>query len=90
MKETIFKSIFVVILPLISLIQNQQKYLKSVGLEAEFIEKDQSDKGAKWEHDSVKLSLHSGRIERAAKIELSQTLTVHKPTMPIFALYPTL
>ena len=56
-KETIFESIFVVILPLISLMQNQQKYLKSVGLEAEFIKNDQSDKGAKWEHDCVKLSL---------------------------------
>ena len=48
-KETIFKVIFVVISPLISLMPNQQKYLrcKSVGLVAEFIEKDQSDKGTK-------------------------------------------
>ena len=37
--------------------QNQQKYLKSVGLAAEFSEKGGSYKGEKWEHDCVKLSL---------------------------------
>ena len=44
----------------------------------------------KNENMTVSNSLFSGRIERAAKIEPRHTLTVHKPTVLIFALYPAL
>ena len=46
-KQTSFKSIAVVILPLSSLMQDQVKYLKSIGLTAEFIGEDQNDEEAK-------------------------------------------
>jgi len=43
-KETTFKSIAVVMSPLTSLMQDQVKFRKSVGLAAEFIGEDQNDK----------------------------------------------
>ena len=46
-KETTFKSIAVVISPLTSLMQDQVKFLKSVGLAAEFIGENQNDEEAK-------------------------------------------
>ena len=73
-KETIFKVIFVVISPLISLMQNQQKYTlrcKSVGLAAEFIEKDQSDKGTKWEHDYMYVKLSRLQEREFQKLSLA-------------------
>ena len=47
MKETTFKSIAVIISPLTSLMQTQVKFLKLIGLAAEFIGEDQNDKEAK-------------------------------------------
>jgi len=45
-KETTFKSIAVVISPLTLLMQDQVKFLKSVGLAAKFIGEDQNDEEA--------------------------------------------
>lgn len=54
------------------------------------MKKVEATKG-KNENMTVSNSLFSGRsIERAAKIEPRRTLTVHKPTVLIFALYPAL
>lgn len=46
-KRTTFKSIAVVISPLTSLMQDQVKFLKSIGVTAEFIGEDQQDDTAK-------------------------------------------
>ncbi|XP_068754402.1 uncharacterized protein [Montipora capricornis] len=46
-KRTTFKSIAVVISPLTSLMQDQVKFLKSIGVTAEFIGEDQQDDAAK-------------------------------------------
>ena len=46
-KERSFKSIAVVISPLTSLMQDQVKYLKSIGITAEYIGEDQQDEDAK-------------------------------------------
>ena len=46
-KKTTFKSIAVVISPLTSLMQDQVKFLKSIGISAEFIGEDQLNEDAK-------------------------------------------
>ena len=46
-KKTTFQSIAVVISPLTSLMQDQVKLLKSIGVTAEFIGEDQQDNDAK-------------------------------------------
>lgn len=46
-KKTTFQSIAVVISPLTSLMQDQVKFLKSIGVTAEFIGEDQQDDEAK-------------------------------------------